>query len=147
MIGRVYKGHVNALQLTQTFVNGKLPDGTWQMGIVPMDQAQTECDRSWWQPMGMRATNCYKIDFSSVELGDEALIGQPGDYLRQPWLTTGVVRFAAVQLGGAAALFDLTRQYLQGEQRAKAFEKISLNDIKSWFTNYCYGTSPGRETL
>ncbi|WP_410510572.1 acyl-CoA dehydrogenase family protein [Nodosilinea sp. E11] len=178
-IGRVYEGHVNALQLIQTFgtaeqidrygreardqhklfgvwnaedaeglrilplgggryrlegaktfcsgggyverpfVNGKLPDGTWQMCIVPMDQVQTSCDRSWWQPLGMRATASYKIDFSGVELGATALIGQPGDYLRQPWLTAGVVRFAAVQLGGAEALFDLTRQYLQGEQRTE----------------------------
>jgi alkylation response protein AidB-like acyl-CoA dehydrogenase len=176
-IGRVYEGHVNALQLIQTFgtahqiqrygrdareqhrlfgvwnaedaagltlvplgagryrlegaktfcsgggyvdrpfVNGKLPDGSWQMCIVPMDQVSTACDRTWWQPMGMRATASYKIDFTGVELGAEALIGQPGDYLRQPWLTAGVVRFAAVQLGGAEALFDLTRQFLQGEQR------------------------------
>ncbi|TVQ08790.1 MAG: acyl-CoA dehydrogenase [Leptolyngbya sp. DLM2.Bin27] len=172
-VGRVYEGHVNALQLIQTFgtaeqlerygqaardrhhlfgvwnaedaeglsivplgsgryrlqgaktfcsgagyvnrpfVNGKLPDGTWQMAIVPMDQVSTQCDRDWWQPMGMRATASYKIDFTGVELGAGDLIGQPGDYLRQPWLTAGVVRFAAVQLGGAAAIFDLTRQYLQ----------------------------------
>lgn len=178
-IGRVYEGHVNALQLIQTFgtaeqierygreareqdklfgvwnaedaeglrllpiglnryrlegaktfcsgggyverpfVNGKLPDGSWQMCIVPMDEVSTRCDRDWWQPMGMRATASYRIDFSNVELGAEALIGQPGDYLRQPWLTAGVVRFAAVQLGGAEALFDLTRQYLQGEQRTE----------------------------
>ena len=101
------------------FVNGKLPDGSWQMCIVPMDEVNTSCDRTWWQPMGMRATASYKIDFSGVELGAEALIGQPGDYLRQPWLTAGVVRFAAVQLGGAEALFDLTRQYLQGEERTE----------------------------
>ncbi|PZV08982.1 MAG: acyl-CoA dehydrogenase [Leptolyngbya sp.] len=178
-IGRVYEGHVNALQLIQTFgtaeqverygreardqhklfgvwnaedaeglhlvpsgpnryrlegaktfcsgggyverpfVNGKLPDGSWQMCIVPMDEVSISCDRDWWQPMGMRATASYKIDFSGVELGAEALIGQPGDYLRQPWLTAGVVRLAAVQLGGAEALFDLTRQYLQGEQRTE----------------------------
>ncbi|MBW4484581.1 MAG: acyl-CoA/acyl-ACP dehydrogenase [Tildeniella torsiva UHER 1998/13D] len=178
-IGRVYEGHVNALQLIQTFgtaaqierygreareeqklfgvwnaedaeglnllpigpnryrlqgaktfcsgggyverpfVNGKLPDGSWQMCIVPMDEVQTRCDRDWWQPMGMRATASYKIDFSGVELGTEALIGEPGDYLRQPWLTAGVVRFAAVQLGGAEALFDFTRQYLQGEGRTE----------------------------
>ncbi|MGB3202333.1 MAG: acyl-CoA dehydrogenase family protein [Nodosilinea sp.] len=178
-IGRVYEGHVNALQLIQTFgtaaqierygretrdqhrlfgvwnaedgdgltlvplgqgryrldgaktfcsgggyvdrpfVNGKLPDGSWQMAIVPMDEVKTVCDRDWWQPLGMRATASYKIDFTGVELSADDLIGQPGDYLRQPWLSAGVVRFAAVQLGGAEALFDLTRQYLQGERRTE----------------------------
>ncbi|PSN13575.1 acyl-CoA dehydrogenase [filamentous cyanobacterium CCT1] len=178
-VGRVYEGHVNALQIIQTFgtaeqverygqavrdrhkifgvwnaedaeglsivplgngryrlegaktfcsgagyverpfVNGKLPDGRWQMAIVPMDEVSTQWDRDWWQPMGMRATASYKIDFTGVEIGADDLIGEPGDYLRQPWLTAGVVRFAAVQLGGAEALFDLTRQYLQAEQRTE----------------------------
>ncbi len=172
-VGRVYEGHVNALQLIQTFgtkeqierlasdardrhkifgvwnaeaadgvkiipldngryqmqgsktfasgsgyverpfVNGELPDGSWQMCIVPMDEVATISDPSWWQPSGMRATASYKVDFSGVELEAKALIGKPGDYFRQPWLTAGVIRFAAVQLGGAEALFNTTRQYLR----------------------------------
>ncbi len=172
-VGRVYEGHVNALQLIQTFgtreqiasyacdardrhkifgvwnaeasdgvkiipldngkyrlegsktfcsgsgyverpfVNGALPDGSWQMFIVPMDQVTTLSDPNWWQPSGMRATASYKVNFSGVELEESSLIAKPGDYFRQPWLSAGVVRFAAVQLGGAEALFDLTRQYLQ----------------------------------
>ena len=172
-VGRVYEGHVNALQLIQTFgtrgqiasyacdardrhkifgvwnaeasdgvkiipldngkyrlqgsktfcsgsgyverpfVNGALPDGSWQMFIVPMDQVTTVSDPNWWQPSGMRATASYKVNFSGVELEESSLIAKPGDYFRQPWLSAGVVRFAAVQLGGAQALFDLTRQYLQ----------------------------------
>lgn len=176
-VGRIYEGHINALQLIQTFgtadqvrkyardvrerhkifgvwnaegadgvtitplshgryrlegsktfcsggsfvhrpfVNGKLPDGSWQMCIVPMDEVTTHSDPNWWQPSGMRATASYKIDFTGVELDSDTLIGQPGDYVRQPWLTGGVVRFAAVQLGGAEALFDLSRQYLQATGR------------------------------
>lgn len=172
-VGRVYEGHVNALQLIQTFgtkeqierlasdacdrhkifgvwnaeaadgvkiipldngryqmqgsktfasgsgyverpfVNGELPDGSWQMCIVPMDEVATISEPSWWQPSGMRATASYKVDFSGVELEAKALIGKPGDYFRQPWLTAGVIRFAAVQLGGAEALFNTTRQYLR----------------------------------
>lgn len=172
-VGRIYEGHVNALQLIQTFgtpeqikvyaedardrhkifgvwnaeaqdgvkvipladgryrlkgaktfasgsgyvdrpfVNGELPDGGWQMCVVPMDEVATVSDPNWWQPLGMRATASYKVDFSGVELNASALIGQPGDYYRQPWLTAGVIRFAAVQLGGAEALFDATRQYLR----------------------------------
>ncbi|MBV8886446.1 MAG: acyl-CoA/acyl-ACP dehydrogenase [Chroococcidiopsidaceae cyanobacterium CP_BM_RX_35] len=176
-VGRVYEGHVNALQLIQTFgtreqiaayakdahnhkifgvwnaeaadgvkifpigngkyrlegsktfasgagyverpfVNGALPDGCWQMCVVPMDRVQTVIDSSWWQPSGMRASASYKVNFSGVELDSQSLIGNPGDYYRQPWLTAGVIRFAAVQLGGAEALFDATRQYLQDLDRA-----------------------------
>ncbi len=171
-IGRIYEGHVNALQIVQTlgtaeqvaalaedvidrqkifgvwnaeandgvklfpteqgcriegsktfcsgmglvdrpFVNGTLPDGGWQMAIVPMEEVATVSDPSWWQPMGMRATASFKVDFTGVELGLESFIGKPGDYFRQPWLSAGVARFAAVQLGGAEALFDATRNYLQ----------------------------------
>ncbi|MGC1309086.1 MAG: acyl-CoA dehydrogenase family protein [Phormidesmis sp.] len=175
-IGRIYEGHVNALQLVQTFgtpqqvqgyaedvlegkafgvwnaeaedgvklvpiegnryriegsktfcsgcgyvqrpfVNGALPDGQWQMCIVPMEKVDVAVDPNWWQPSGMRASASYRVDFSGVELTKADLIGQPGDYFRQPWLTAGVMRFAAVQLGGAEALFDATRAYLQGMNR------------------------------
>ena len=171
VIGRIYEGHVNALQLIQTFgtseqiaayaanvkqhkifgvwnaeaedgvkiiphgnqyrlegsktfctgcgyverpfVNGKLPDGGWQMCIVAMDEVKTLADPDWWQPAGMRATVSYKVDFTGVEVEQKSLIARPGDYFQQPWLSGGVIRFAAVQLGGAEALFDATRQYLQ----------------------------------
>ncbi|MGG6297255.1 acyl-CoA dehydrogenase family protein [Leptolyngbya sp. AN02str] len=176
-VGRIYEGHVNALQLIQTFgtreqmeryasdardrhkifgvwnaeaadgvtvhpmedgryrlegsktfcsgsgfvdrpfVNGPLGDGPWQMCIVPMEAVATVSDPSWWQPSGMRATASFKVDFTNVELDASALIGKPGDYFRQPWLTAGVIRFAAVQLGGAEALFDTTRHYLNSLNR------------------------------
>jgi alkylation response protein AidB-like acyl-CoA dehydrogenase len=94
------------------FVGGALPDGRWQMCIVPMEQVITTSDPNWWQPSGMRATASYKVDFSGVELKASDLIGQPNDYYRQPWLSAGVIRFAAAQLGGAEAIFDATRQFL-----------------------------------
>jgi alkylation response protein AidB-like acyl-CoA dehydrogenase len=177
-VGRIYEGHVNALQLIQTFgtctqieafsaaahqhkifgvwnaeeadgvkiiplsngsyqltgaktfatgcgyvnrpfIGGALPDGSWQLCIVPMDEVTTASDPSWWEPSGMRATASYKVDFTGVILDESALVGQPGDYYRQPWLTAGVVRFAAVQLGGAAALFDASLQFLQSINRTQ----------------------------
>jgi alkylation response protein AidB-like acyl-CoA dehydrogenase len=104
-------GHVE-----RPFVNG-LSESGWQMCIVPMDRVQTKSDSAWWKPCGMRATASYKIDFSNVELDPESLIGGAEDYNRQPWLSAGAIRFTAVQLGGAEALFDATRQYLQSLNR------------------------------
>jgi len=99
------------------FVNGVLPEGGWQMCIVPMEQVETNSDPNWWQPSGMKATASYKVDFSNVELDTESIIAQPEDYNRQPWLSAGAIRFTAVQLGGAEALFDATRQYLHSLNR------------------------------
>nr|WP_319423650.1 acyl-CoA dehydrogenase family protein [Pleurocapsa sp. FMAR1] len=199
VIGRIYEGHVNALQLIQTFgtseqieayatdakenkifgvwnaeaedgvkiiplnngryrlegsktfctgcgyvkrpfVNGKLPDGSWQMCIVPMDEVETVVDPDWWQPAGMRATVSYKVDFTGVEVEAKSLIGKPGDYFRQPWLSGGVIRFAAVQLGGAEALFNASRRYLQKldrcghPQQQERFGKmaIAIESGKLW---------------
>ena len=176
-VGRIFEGHVNALQLIQTFgskeqidryaedvrdrhkifgvwnaeandgvhivpldngqytlegsktfcsgagyverpfVNGRLGQD-WQMCVVPMDQVLTQSDLSGWQPLGMKATASCKIDFSGVELTAMDLIGQPQDYDRQPWLSAGAIRFAAVQLGGAEALVDATHHYLQSLGRS-----------------------------
>ncbi len=178
-VGRIYEGHVNALQLIQTFgtpeqieraaadardrhkifgvwnaeaedglkiqplgggkyrlqgaktfatgcghvdrplVGAALPDGGWQLCIVPLDRVATIGDPNWWQPAGMRATASYKVDFTDVILEESALLGRSGDYYRQPWLTAGVIRFAAVQLGGAQALFTATCQFLQGLNRTQ----------------------------
>ncbi len=176
-VGRIFEGHVNALQLIQTFgtrsqieryardardlhkifgvwnaeandgvkiiplvneryqlqgsktfcsgagyverpfVNGTLPDGRWQMCLVSMEEVETKHDPDWWQPSGMKATASYKVDFSNVELDAGSIIAGPEDYNRQPWLSAGAIRFVAVQLGGAEALFDATRQYLHDLNR------------------------------
>lgn len=101
-----------ARQVERPFVNGRLPDGSVQMCVVPMERVRTVTDPSWWQPLGMKGTDSFRVDFTGVELGPEHLVGGPGDYYRDPWFSAGAVRFAAVQLGGAEALHDACRRYL-----------------------------------
>lgn len=95
-------------------MTGRLPDGGWQMCLVPMDRVLTTIDPSWWRPIGMHASASFRVDFGGVEIGEDALIGGPGAYQQQPWFSGGAVRFAAVQLGGAEALFDAARAELRG---------------------------------
>jgi alkylation response protein AidB-like acyl-CoA dehydrogenase len=99
--------------VARAIVPGRLPDGGWQMTLVPMDRIVTRIDPSWWRPFGMNGSASFKVDFSGVEIGQDDLLGAPGDYQRQPWLSAGAIRFAAVQVGGAEALFDVARAELR----------------------------------
>ncbi len=99
--------------VTRPIVNGALPDGGWQMSIVPLDEIKTKADALWWNPMGMRATRSFKMDFTDAEIEGKNLLGSTGNYYEQPWFSGGSIRFAAVQFGAAEAIFDETRKYLQ----------------------------------
>lgn len=71
-----------------------------------------------WEPLGMAATHSVSLDFTGTVLDDTDLIGQPGDYYRQPMFGAGALRFCAVQLGGADALLASAREYLTRLGRA-----------------------------
>ncbi|AMR28676.1 acyl-CoA dehydrogenase [Hymenobacter psoromatis] len=89
-----------------------LPAG-WQLVLLRADEHPPVLDRSFWRPLGMRATASFRADFTGLEIGADDLVGQPNDYYRAPWFGGGAARFAAVQLGGAAAVLDETRRFLR----------------------------------
>ncbi len=103
----------------------------WQMCVIPTERVKAiPQDARFWQPLGMRASVSYALDFTGVELTDDDLLGQPGDYFRQPYFSGGAIRFAAVQLGGAEALFDATRALLVSMGRIDdSFQKTRLAEM------------------
>ncbi len=103
----------------------------WQMCIIPTERVNPiPQDASFWQPLGMRASVSYKLDFTSVELDESDLLGQPNDYYRQPHFGGGAIRFASVQLGGAEALFDATRAFLASMKRTDdSFQQARLAEM------------------
>ncbi|MBT2558658.1 acyl-CoA dehydrogenase family protein [Hymenobacter sp. ISL-91] len=103
--------------LTRPLLTAALPGGGWQMLVLPADTLVPEYDARFWRPLGMRASASFRVDFTGLEVGPEQLLGAPGDYYRQPWFSGGAIRFAAVQLGGAEAVFDETRRFLQALAR------------------------------
>ncbi len=117
--------------VTRPLISGALPDGSWQMMIVPMEQVKTTVNPNWWHPMGMKASGSFKVDFSGVELNESNFLGGPNDYYRQPWITGGAIRFCAVQLGGAEALLYATRTYLRKLGRLDdPYQKARLGQMR-----------------
>lgn len=66
---------------------------------------------------GMRESDTGSYDFNGLEISPEAIIGQPGDYLRQPEFSAGAWRGSAVALGGIDRLVDLLRHELRVRHR------------------------------
>ncbi len=108
--------------VTRPIVGGPIAggehDGAWQMTIVPMEAAPEAngaaplADASAWRAEGMRSTASGHVDFSGVRLAPEAVLGAPDDYSREPHFLAGGIRFTAVHLGGAQALYDAAREHL-----------------------------------
>ncbi len=112
------------------FVNGPIDGEGWQMALVPMERFDLLVESDWWTAEGMRATRSGRVDFSGVELTSDWLIGTPDDYHREPHFNGGSVRFAAVQLGGAQALFDACRDHLLSLGRTgDAHQQMRLGEM------------------
>ncbi|MBO2031609.1 acyl-CoA dehydrogenase family protein [Siccationidurans ginsengisoli] len=89
------------------------PATGWQLVLLRADEQPPVLDHSFWRPLGMRATASFRAEVTGLAIGTEDLIGKPNDYYRAPWFGGGAARFAAVQLGGAAAVLDEARRFLR----------------------------------
>ena len=121
-------GHVSRALVTAA----RDEDGArgWQMLLVATDEQCPREDRAFWKPLGMRATGSYGADFGGLPVSRDDLIGAPGDYYREPAFSGGAIRFAAVQQGGAEAVFDETRRFLARIGRTgDAFQRARLGEM------------------
>ena len=101
-------GHLGRAVVTATNA-----DGQKQMVVIAGDRLESRIDRSFWQPLGMLPSASFKVDLTGIAVKSDELLGHPGDYFRDPLFGAGAMRFAAVQLGGAEAVFDAARHFLR----------------------------------
>ncbi len=85
--------------------------------VIPAVQDRGRADLSSWTPHGMRASASGAVDFTGLPIGDNDIIGDSDEFLRQPLFSAGAWRFAAVQTGGIAAVFDAARDHLRATGR------------------------------
>lgn len=88
-----------------------------RMIVVPTSDLPV--DRSWWRPLGMRASGSHVADMTGVVVEPERFLGGPDDYIMQPWFSAGAIRFLAVQVGGMHAVFDAAADHLSRTGRSE----------------------------
>jgi alkylation response protein AidB-like acyl-CoA dehydrogenase len=105
--------------IDRPLITAALPGGGWQMVLLDLQSGDAAVDQSGWRPIGMKASASGRIDLTGLTVTGKALIGESGDYYRQPWFSAGAIRFASAQLGGAIALVDVARADLQASGRTE----------------------------
>ena len=103
--------------VTRALVTSRGPGGSGTLMLVVPLEPGTRADLSAWRAHGMRASATGTLDFAGIAMAAEDIIGGPDDYFRQPDFSGGAWRFAAVQLGGIEAVFDIWRGHLAATGR------------------------------
>jgi len=73
--------------------------------VVDVSEAERQ-DPSAWLAAGMRSTLSGNYKFDGLRVLPNRMLGQPGDYEKEPYFDGGVWRYCAAHVGGAEALIE-----------------------------------------
>lgn len=114
-------------RLDYAIVTARAPSGERRLAIVSANQ-EGRADTSDWRMRGMRATVSGAYDLTGIRPGEDDLLGELGDYDREPRFTAGAWRFLAVQLGGIEALVSETREAMTDAARQDPLQRSKFAD-------------------
>ncbi len=113
--------------LNHAIVTTRSDDGGTQLVVVPAN-LPGRADLSGWRVRGMRATVSGRYDLAELRPDETQLLGEPGDYGREPRFTAGAWRFLAVQLGGMEGLLSETRAAMSDAARADPLQRLKFGE-------------------
>lgn len=126
--------------VTRPIVTAEFPNEGRIMCLLPLDTMHHVIDYTSWHPLGMEASDSFTVDFNGALASTAVLLGNPGDYYRQPAFSGGAIRFAAVQFGAIEHLAHSFTEWLQRSRRTtdpyqltRAGEiEISIESGRQW---------------
>lgn len=123
---KVFSTSAGGAQWAILLVNTAGPGGVRHATASPDTQLLMACDLSdptvqvddsWWNPIGMRATVSYMVNFRRTFIPDANLIGYPGQYLKEGWQTCFIPHYAATFLGAAEAAYEYALEYITTQNK------------------------------
>ena len=98
--------------VTQAVIPAKDQRDRQQLLIVDVSEAD-RADLSNWTAAGMRASQSGRYELTGIEIDGRHILGEPGDFTKEPWFIGGIWRCAAAQLGAIEQIVEETRLHLQ----------------------------------
>ncbi len=106
--------------LDMAIVTARDPDDETVMVVLDRDALEGRRHPAEWSVSGMKATASGRCDLDGIAVSPEAILGRPGDYLREPHFRGGVWRYAAVQMGAMRAMTAATCAQLEARDQLSA---------------------------
>ena len=103
--------------VTRPLVTAKGAHGQ-QMCLLNLEPGYVH-DIAGWRAQGMRATATGTVEFTGRSVGCREIVGDPGDFMRQPHFSGGAWRFCAAHAGATERLVDLFRDHLRSSGRGE----------------------------
>lgn len=98
-----------------------------RLAIVPANE-RSRTDLSGWRVRGMRASVSGRYSLDGIGVEPLMLLGEPGDYDRDPYFTAGAWRFCAAQLGGIESLVTEIRSAMRDNARDDPVQRARFTD-------------------
>ena len=135
---RLVDGHMPTLAGAKMFASGAGgldhaivtvagESGDRRLAIVTANDP-ARADVSGWRVRGMRASVSGRYALDGMQIDPLMLLGDPGDYDRDPRFTAGAWRFCAVQLGGIEALLGEIRSSMSEAARSDPIQRARFAD-------------------
>lgn len=98
-------------------------EGVARRLVVVRANEKARVDLSGWRVRGMRASVSGRYSLDGMAVDPLMLLGEPGDYDRDPRFTAGAWRFCAAQLGGIEALATEIRSAMPDSAREDPMQR------------------------
>lgn len=114
---------------TRALVTATDPLGQVLMLLIPLNFGERAV-RLNIAPQGMRASLTGRMTFDGLAVSASAIIGSPGDYVREPVFSAGAWRTSAVTLGGLEALVaEAQRQLIARERHNDPHQRARIGKL------------------
>lgn len=87
------------------------------MLVCDLSDPSISFDDSWWDPIGMRSTVSYKVNFNRTFIPASECIGQVGEYLTQGMQSYFTPHYGVSFLGALDAAYEYARAAVAAQQR------------------------------
>ena len=116
-------GGVDAALVAARALGGEGPP---QLCLVGIDETVT-VDRTWFRGSGLRASESHRVLFDSTPV--IALLGDPGELVREPWFSRDALRTAASWAGMADSAVDDALRHLVSRRRGEGLSELAAGRL------------------